>query len=48
MCGMRIVALRREGFTLAQIGDEVDTSRGAVSRALERIAAGRPGQQPRR
>jgi hypothetical protein len=40
----RIVELRREGWTLQQIGDDVGMSKGAVSRALERIYAGRPGQ----
>jgi hypothetical protein len=43
----RIIELRREGWTLQQIGDDVGMSKGAVSRALERIYSGRPGQQPR-
>ena len=43
----RIVELRREGWSLAQIGAELSMTKGGVSRALERIYDGRPGQQPR-
>ena len=43
----RIVELRCAGWTLAQIGAELGMTKGGVSRALERIYDGRPGQQPR-
>jgi lambda repressor-like predicted transcriptional regulator len=43
----RIVEFRSEGWSLAAIGAEVGMTKGAVSRALERIYDGRPGQQPR-
>jgi hypothetical protein len=43
----RVVELRRDGWTLAQIGAELGMTKGGVSRALERIYDGRPGQQPR-
>ena len=43
----RIVELRREGWSLAQIADALSMTKGGVSRALDRIYDGRPGQQPR-
>jgi len=40
----RIVALRRAGWTLAQIGADVGMGKQGVSDALKRIASGRPGR----
>jgi hypothetical protein len=38
-----IVALRKQGWSLARIGRRVGMSRGGVLRALERIERGDPG-----
>jgi DNA-binding CsgD family transcriptional regulator len=44
----RIVELRRDGWTLAQIADALDLSEGGVSRAITRLAVdGGPGRTSR-
>jgi transcriptional regulator with XRE-family HTH domain len=43
----RMVELRRDGWTLQQIADALNMTKGGVSRAIERVYHRRPGQQPR-
>jgi hypothetical protein len=42
-----MVALFYRGLTLDKIVQKVGTSKSGVSRALRRIADGRPGRDPR-
>jgi DNA-binding NarL/FixJ family response regulator len=43
----KIVELANRGWTMARIAKAVGMSRGGVEFALERIAEGRPGRDPR-
>jgi transcriptional regulator len=42
-----IVELRRRGWTLKRIGNEVGMTAAGVSAALKRIPHGRPARDPR-
>jgi lambda repressor-like predicted transcriptional regulator len=42
-----IVALRRKGWTLRKIAHHLNMSKSGVASSLQRIAEGRPGNDPR-